>query len=167
MIKHFIPFILFLPLFFVACEHDHDEHNASPGPATGEHLHPPPHGGMLVELGEHGSGYQLELFLHEQGYLQIYVWDTHVDNLVRIAPEKIEVLIPDANGTQKTLVCDAMSDPITGETVGNTALFNSTEKIGDKLPLNGVIPSLQILSQTYENISFEFPGNSAVHEDDH
>ena len=122
---------------------------------------------MLVELGEHGSGYQLELFLHEQGFLQIYVWDTHVANLVRIESEKIEVLIPDANGTQKTLVCDAISDPITGETVGDTALFTSIQRISDQLPLKGVIPSIQILSQTYENVSFEFPGNSAEHEDDH
>ena len=166
MIKHFIPFILFLPLFFVACEHDHKEH-VGDGNNTKEHAHPPPHGGMLVELGEHGSGYQLELFLHEQGFLQIYVWDTHVKNLVRIAPEKIEVLIPDANGTQKTLICEAISDPITGETIGSTALFTSTERIGDQLPLKGVIPSIQILSQTYENVSFEFPGNSVEHEDDH
>ena len=103
MIKHFIPFILFLPLFLASCGQDHDEHDGSPTP--GGHAHPPPHGGMLVELGEHGSGYNLELFLHEQGLLQIFVWDAHVENLVRIEPEKIEVLIPDANGTQKTLVC--------------------------------------------------------------
>jgi hypothetical protein len=164
MIKHFIPLILCFPLFFIACEQDHDEHDSSPTP--GGHGHSAPHGGMLVELGEHGSGFNLELLLHEQGYLEIYVWDAHVANLVRIAPEKIEVLIPDDNGTQKTLVCDAMSDPITGETVGNTALFTSTEKIGDQLPLKGVIPSIQVLSQTYENISFEFPGNSGEHEDD-
>jgi len=166
MIKHFIPYILFLPLFLASCGHDHDEH-AGDGNTSKEHAHPPPHGGMLVELGEHGSGYNLELFLHEQGFLQIYVWDAHVENLVRIAPEKIEVLIPDANGTQKTLVCDAISDPITGETVGNTALFTSIKRIGDQLPLKGMIPSLQVLGQTYENVSFEFPGNSADHEDDH
>lgn len=166
MIKSFIPYILLLPLFFVACGHDHEEHLGD-GNGSNEHAHAPPNGGMLVELGEHGSGYQLELFLHEQGLLEIYVWDTHVENLVRIAPEKIEILISDANGTQKTLVCDAMSDPITGETVGNTALFTSVESISDRLPLKGVIPSIQILSQTYENISFEFPGNSGKHEDDH
>jgi hypothetical protein len=165
MIKRFIPYILLLPLFFVACGHDHDEH--SDPTDSGGHAHAPPHGGMLVELGEHGSGYNLELFLHEQGFLQIYVWDAHVDNLVRIAPEKIEVLIPDANGSQKILVCDAIADPITGESVGDTALFTSIQRINDQLPLKGVIPSIQVLSKTYENVSFEFPGNSADHEDDH
>ena len=40
--------------------------------------HPAPHGGQLVELGEHGSGFNLELVLHEQGFLQIYVLDAHV-----------------------------------------------------------------------------------------
>ena len=165
MTRPFIPLLLCLPLILASCGQDHDEHARSP--SAGGHAHAPPHGGMLVELGEHGAGYNLELFLHEQGFLQIYVWDTHVDNLVRIAPGKIEVLISDANGTPKTLVCDATSDPITGETVGNTALFTSTEKIGDQLPLKGAIPSIQVLSQTYENISFEFPGNSTDHEDDH
>lgn len=165
MIKHFIPFILFLPLFLASCGQDHDEHGGSPTP--GGHAHPPPHGGMLVELGEHGSGYNLELFLHEQGLLQIFVWDAHVEDFVRITPETIEVLIPDANGTQKTLVCEAIPDPVTGETVGSTSLFTSTERIADQLPLKGVIPSLQVLGQTYENISFEFPGNSSVPEDDH
>ena len=163
----FTPFILCFSLFFVSCEHEHDhnEHNSSGGSAP--HVHEAPHGGMLVELGEHGSGYNLELFLHEQGFLQIYVWDAHVDNLVRIESEKIEVLIPDANGTQKTLVCDAIADPITGESVGNTALFTSIQRINDQLPLKGVIPSIQVLSKTYENVSFEFPGNSEKHEDDH
>ena len=166
MIKHFIPYVLLLPLFFVSCEHDHKEH-AGDGNTTKEHAHPPPHGGMLVELGEHGSGYNLELFLHDEGFLQIYVWDAHVDNLVRIETEKIEVLIPDANGAQKTLVCDAIADPVTGESVGDTALFTSIQRINDQLPLKGVIPSIQVLSKTYENVSFEFPGNSGKHEDDH
>ena len=41
--------------------------------------HAAPHGGQLVELGEHGSGFNLELVLHEDGFLQIYVLDAHVD----------------------------------------------------------------------------------------
>ena len=122
---------------------------------------------MLVEVGEHGSGYNLELCLHEEGFLQIYVLDAHAEGFVRIAQPTIEVIIPDANGTQKTLVCDAMADPVTGETVGDSALFTSIKRIGDQLPLKGMIPSIQILSQSYENISFEFNGNSAAPEDDH
>ena len=122
---------------------------------------------MLVEVGEHGSGYNLELCLHQEGFLQIYVLDAHAENFVRIAQPTIEVLIPDANGTQKPLVCDAMADPVTGETVGDSALFTSIKRIDDQLPLKGMIPSIQILTKTYENISFEFNGNSAAPENDH
>jgi hypothetical protein len=51
--------------------------------------------------------------------------------------------------------------------VGNTSLFASTEKIADQLPLNGVIPIIKVIGKTYENIPFEFNGNSVVHDDDH
>jgi hypothetical protein len=165
MIKFHSSLIILTSLFFGACGSDHDGHGHSPD--SGTHVHSALNGGMLVEVGEHGAGYNLELCLHEEGFLQIYVLDAHAEGFVRIAQPTIEVIIPDANGTQKTLVCDAMADPVTGETVGDSALFTSIKRIGDQLPLKGMIPSIQILSQSYENISFEFNGNSAAPEDDH
>ena len=48
--------------------------------SVGEHVHVAPHGGQLVEVGEHGSGYNLELVLHPDGFLQIYVLDAHAEN---------------------------------------------------------------------------------------
>ena len=156
--------LLAFSLCLGSCGHDHDGHEHSDSDV---HYHAPPHGGVLVELGEHGSGYNLELFLEDQGFLQIFVWDAHVDNLVRIEQEKIDLIIPDGNGTDRTLTCTAVGDVATGETAGSTSLFTSTEKIGDQLPLKGVIPSIKVIGKTYENISFEFNGNSGVHEDDH
>ena len=152
-------------LLLGACGSDHGGHGHSPD--SGTHVHSALNGGMLVEVGAHGAGYNLELCLHDEGFLQIYVLDAHAEGFVRIAQPTIEVIIPDANGTQQTLVCDAMADPVTGETVGDSALFTSVKRIGDQLPLKGMIPSIQILSQSYENISFEFNGNSAAPEDDH
>ncbi|MBT3637889.1 MAG: hypothetical protein HN531_13185 [Opitutae bacterium] len=148
-----------------SCGHDHDGHENSSG--SKGHSHAPPHGGVLVELGEHGSGYNLELFLQDQGFLQVYVWDAHVDNLVRIKQQKLDLIIPDGNGTDRTLTCAAVGDAATGETVGNTSLFASSETIADQLPLKGVIPNIKVIGKTYENVSFEFNGNSGVHEDDH
>ena len=101
--------------------------------------HPAPHGGQLVELGEHGSGFNLELVLHEQGFLQIYVLDAHVQNFVRISANSIDIEITDQNGTEKIITCEPVEDPITGETIGNTSLFTSTERINEILPLQGVI----------------------------
>jgi hypothetical protein len=161
----FSSILLCLSFLFASCGHDHDEHGTDPSGKT--HSHTAPHGGMLLEVGEHGSGYNLELVLHDQGFLQIYVLDAHADNFQRISSDVIEVLVADANGSPQTLVCDAIADPITGETIGDTALFTSRERINNRLPIKGVIPSLQILSRTFEDLSFEFSGNSEKHEDEH
>ena len=162
--KLFPATILCFALSLGSCAQDHDGQGHSESDA---HYHAPPHGGVLIELGEHGSGYNLELFLEDQGFLQIFVWDAHVDNLVRIEQANVDLLIPEDNGTQKTIVCAAVADAATGETVGDTSLFASSEPMADQLPLKGVIPSIKVIGKTYENIPFEFNGNSVVHDDDH
>ena len=162
--KHYPVILLSCALSLGSCGHDHDEHGLS---GSDVHYHAPPHGGVLVELGEHGSGYNLELYLEDQGYLQIFVWDAHVDNLVRIEQENVDLLIPEDNGTPKTIVCAAVTDAATGETVGDTSLFASSEPMADQLPLKGVIPSIKVIGKTYENVPFEFTGNSVESDDDH
>ena len=39
--------------------------------------------------------------------------------------------------------------------------------MADQRPLKGVIPSIKVIGKTYENIPFEFTGNSVKSEDDH
>jgi hypothetical protein len=140
-------------LFFFSCGEEQQEeiHSA--------HNHPAPHGGQLVELGEHGSGFNLELVLHEEGFLQIYVLDAHVQNFVRISANSIDIEITNQNGTTKNITCEPVEDPITGETVGNTSLFTSTERINKLLPLKGVINRIDIMEFPYENVEINFPGN--------
>ena len=140
-------------LFFFSCGEEQQEeiHSA--------HNHPAPHGGQLVELGKHGSGFNLELVLHEQGFLQIYVLDAHVQNFVRISANSIDIEITDQNGTARIITCEPIEDPITGETVGNTSLFTSTERINEILPLQGVINKIDIMEFSYENVEINFSGN--------
>jgi hypothetical protein len=140
-------------LFFFSCGEEQQEeiHSA--------HNHPAPHGGQLVELGEHGSGFNLELVLHEQGFLQIYVLDAHVQNFIRISANSIDIEITDQNGTARIITCEPIEDPITGETVGNTSLFTSTERINEILPLQGVINKIDIMEFPYENVEINFSGN--------
>ena len=140
-------------LFFFSCGEEQQEeiHSA--------HNHPAPHGGQLVELGEHGSGFNLELVLHEQGFLQIYVLDAHVQNFVRISANSIDIEITDQNGTARIITCEPIEDPITRETVGNTSLFTSTERINEILPLQGVINKIDIMEFPYENVEINFSGN--------
>ena len=120
-----------------------------------------PHGGKLVEIGEHGLGIHLELLLNDQGFLQIFVLDAHAENFVSIAQPTIEFLGTDSTGAKKIFHCDAVADHVTGSTVGDTAQFTSREKFSGELPLKGNISSLKVLGKTYKMIAFEFPDNSA------
>ena len=129
--------------------------------------HLAPHGGQLVELGEHGSGFNLELVLHEHGFLQIYVLDAHVDNFVRISAGSIDIKITDSNGTEKTISCEPVADPITGETIGSTSLFTSKERIRDLIPFKGIIQNIEVMEFSYENIEVNFSGMPAESTDEH
>ena len=135
--------------------------------SVGEHVHVAPHGGQLVEVGEHGSGYNLELVLHPDGFLQIFVLDAHAENFVRIPALSIEIEIPGEGNASRTLHCEPVADTATGETVGNTSLFTSTERISDLLPLQAVIPQLQLMEFVYENVPIEFSGKSGHADHEH
>ena len=43
-------------------------------------------GGELIPLGEHGSGYNLEVLIDESDRLSIYILDAHAEGFVRIRP---------------------------------------------------------------------------------
>ena len=132
------------------------------GPASSHgspHVHQAPRGGVLLELGPHGSGHNLELLENSGGKLEVYVLDAHAENHVRISQPFLELSLVDANGSASPLVLQAIGDAATGETVGNTSLFRSEPSITDLLPLRGEILSIAIGSKTYTAQAFEFSGN--------
>lgn len=141
---------------FWGCDNSSQSHHGEGG---SKHVHIAPHGGDLVEVGEHGSGFNLELLLHPDGFLQIYVLDAHAENFVRIPAPSILITVPSENNST-TIECEPVEDPATGETIGNTSLFTSTTRITELLPLNGVIQELQILEFTYPNVEISFSGKS-------
>ncbi len=150
-------FLLLLPLIaFFGCDNSSHNHQGEGG---NKHVHVAPHGGQLVEVGEHGSGFNLELLLHPDGFLQIYVLDAHAENFVRITAPSILISIPSENNPT-VIECEPIEDQATGETIGNTSLFTSTTRIKEMLPLKGVIQELHILEFTYENVAISFSGNS-------
>jgi hypothetical protein len=152
-----LPFLsLFSLITFFGCENSSESHHGEGG---SKHVHIAPHGGDLVEVGEHGSGFNLELLLHPDGFLQIYVLDAHAENFVRIPAPSILITIPGENNST-TIECEPIEDQATGETIGNTSLFTSTTRITDYLPLKGVIEELQILEFTYPNVEISFTGKA-------
>src|SRR5678815_5612007 len=87
------------------------------GEKHGEHAHKAPHGGTLVEIGDHA--YNLELVRDTAaGKLAAYVLDGHAENFVRIKSAALE-LIAMPGGKYTPLSLPAVANPSTGETVGD------------------------------------------------
>ena len=135
-----------------ACSENHLSENGS----DHGHVHQALRGGILLELGEHGSGHNLELLLNESDELEIFILDAHAENYVRINQASIALKLGDG---QVTLSLQAVSDPATGESVGDTSLFRSTQSITELLPFSGKINDLKIGNSTYQDVEFAFSGN--------
>ena len=130
----------------------------------GGHVHQAMRGGMLMELGKHGSGHNLELLLNDKGNFEIFILDAHADNYVRIEQSTIELNLADHN---RSLILDAISDPATGETVGNSSLFRTSLSIENFLPLKAEIVDLKIGSSNYLNTALSFSGNPKSDNHEH
>ena len=137
-----------LTFAFTGCSkssHDHAAHG-------GGHAHTAPHGGTLVEIGEHA--YNLELVRDAAaGKLTAYLLDGHAENFVRIAAPSIE-LVALADGQRRPLSLKAVANPSTGETVGNTSQFEAQAdwlKSAGELP--GTIETIEIKGTTFRNVA--------------
>ena len=71
-------------LVLVACGYEHGSHD--------DHNHAPPHGGRLVELGDHE--FQVEL-VHsaEEGTLDAHLWDGHAEVPVPTTQKLLQVKV--------------------------------------------------------------------------
>lgn len=124
--------------------------------APHKHHHHPPHGGTPIELGE--EDYHVELVLDAaSGRLQAYVLDGEMENFVRSSAPKLEISATVA-GKPAELALAAVANPETGETVGDTSLF---ECQADWLKTTGVFDAVLnevvIRGTTYSNVKFNFP----------
>jgi hypothetical protein len=134
-----------------------EEHAAKPQ----KHEHKPPHGGTPVVLGD--EEYHIELVLDAAtGKMLAYVFDGELENFVRIANETFQVEIKTPPGP---LVFKAVPNTATGETVGNTSLF---EVQSDWLKANpnfdAVLKTVTVKGKKYENIPFNFPKGNDTDE---
>lgn len=142
-----------LALFaFAACgkKDPHAGHN------HGGHSHTAPHGGKLVELGDHA--YNLELVRDSAaGKLTAYVLDGHAENFIRIEAPSIAV-IATVGGQQQTLLLRAVANPATGETVGATSQLEAqADWLKGTAAIEGVIKTLPIRGTTFSDVKFKLP----------
>lgn len=146
--KFFAPLVLTIAALFVsACSksHDHASH--------GGHVHKAPHGGVLIEAGDHM--YNIELLRDTTtGTLTAWVLDGHAENFVRIAAASVEV-VAISGGQRRPLSLKAVANPATGETVGNTSQFQAQAdwlKSGGEMA--GTVESIEIKGTQFKALAF-------------
>jgi hypothetical protein len=127
---------------------------AAPPPSP--HEHRPPHGGTAVVLGD--EAYHVELVRDAAaGKLQAYVFDGELENFVR-SPVPALTLEATVNGTVRTLVLPAVASPATGETVGDTSLFEAEADWLKATPnFDATLRSITIRGRTFTGVRFNFP----------
>lgn len=121
-----------------------------------QHEHHAPHGGTPVELGE--EEYHVELVLDASaGKLQAFILDGELENFVRIPEASFEIAAK-LSGKEEVLTMKAVANRATGETVGDTALFETQAEWLKTTPtFNAVIKELTVRDHKYQNIAFNFP----------
>ena len=127
--------------------HDHSAH--------AKHAHTAPHGGTLVELGEHA--FTLELVREAAtGKLTAYLLDGHAESFVRVSAPSFEITATVA-GAKQTLTLVAVANTATGEKVGATSQFEATaDWLKTTASFEGVITSLTIRDNSFKGVSFKF-----------
>lgn len=122
------------------------------------HHHVAPHGGTLVELGEHQ--FALEFVRDaEAGTLTLYVLDAHAENFVRLPAKTVEVAF-DVKGRTEKLTLAAVANELSGETVGDTSQFTAqADWLKRDGEFAGKIATLEIRSTVFKAVAFTFPVN--------
>ena len=132
---------------------------AVPAKTAPHHEHKPPHGGAPIELGE--EEYHVELVRDAaSGKLQAFVMDGELENFVRIAAPSLEVTAQVA-GKEKKLIFQPVANTATGETAGDTSLFEAqADWIKTTPEFDAVLKEVAVRTKTYTNVSFSFPKGS-------
>ncbi len=128
----------------------------APPETTHKHEHIPPHHGTPIVLGK--EEYHVELVRDSAaGKLQAFVLDGELENFIRVQQTSFEVSakLPER---EEVLVFRAIPNNATGETVGDTSLFEAqAEWLKATTTFNGVLKELLVRGKAYEQITFNFP----------
>jgi hypothetical protein len=131
--------------------------------AVHKHEHKPPHHGTPVVLGT--EQYHVELVLDQPaGRLQAYILDGELENFVRVPAESFEIAAF-LNGKEQVLTFKAVANNATGETVGDTALFEArADWLTTNTTFDGVLRKLAVRGTAFEHVTFNFPKGNDTDE---
>jgi hypothetical protein len=121
-----------------------------------KHQHHPPHGGTPIVLGN--EAYHLELVRDAAtGALQAYVLDGELENFIRVPAASLEILTT-VDGLPQTLVLRAVPNPATGETVGDTSLFEAQAGwLQTTKTFDATLKTITIRGTVFSDVEFSFP----------
>jgi hypothetical protein len=130
-------------------------HRTPAAEKTEMHRDVPPHGGTPLALGD---DYRLELVRDaDTGTLSAYVLDDEMEEFIRSPSPAIEIVV-EAGGQRRALVLPAVANPATGETVGDTSLFQAQagwlKTVGR---CDGAVKSIAVRGTTFTDIPFSLP----------
>ena len=145
--------------FFSGCSKS--ETAAPKTEAVHKHEHHPPHHGTPVVLGD--EEYHIELVRDAAaGRLQAFVLDGELENFIRIQPTSFDIAAK-FSGHSETLTLKAVPNSATGETVGDTSLFEAQANwLKTETNFDAALVAVNVRGKNYTNVVFNFPkGNDA------
>lgn len=134
----------------------HDGSMVAKDAPVAKHEHHPPHGGTPVVLGEEAA--HVELVLDAAGgRLQAYVLDGELENFIRI-PDASLTIVATVDGAERMLTLMPVPNGATGETAGDTSLFETQAdwlKTTPKFPAK--LTAITVRGTAYRDVAFAFP----------
>lgn len=115
------------------------------------HAHHAPHGGTLVEVGEHQ--FNLEFVVDPVGgRLTAYVLDAHAENFIRVGSPSLEIHVV-SPAPARVLILNAVANAATGETVGDTSQFEgSADWLKGVKSLSGTVARLEVRGANFVKV---------------
>jgi hypothetical protein len=121
-----------------------------------KHEHKAPHNGTPVVLGNEAC--HLELVRDAaSGTLQAYVLDGEMENFIRANTPSLEI-VATVNGAPQTLVLKPVANAVTGETVGDTSLFETkADWLKTTAQFDATLKTITVRGTTFTDVKFNFP----------
>ncbi len=89
--------------------------------------------------------------------MEVYILDGEAENFVRVKQKEIELQVTVEGSEAINIALEAVEDPTTDETVGDTSLFRAKTELKDIKIFKGILQALTIKGAKYENEPFRFP----------
>lgn len=116
------------------------------------HPHDAPHGGTLVELGDHAAN--LEVVVDAPtGRITAYVLDGHADQPIRL--EQREIVIKTRTFS---VALQAVGSPLTGEKPGDSSQFEGqSDSLKGVQGVDATVVRIVVKGREFADVSFRFP----------